>query len=178
MTRIARTAPFALLALAVLFSTAGCKSNANNNQPAADTSQGPTPDSASDPANANLAPVSNTTTAQEGTPPPADNGAYSDQSSAQGPVDDSDYGETADDYATQPPPPLPDYQQPPSPGDDYLWTPGYWNYASAGYYWVPGVWVQAPYQGALWTPATGDIPTAATASSTATGARTSASTAA
>jgi hypothetical protein len=47
---------------------------------------------------------------------------------------------------------LPEYDQPPAPGDDYLWTPGYWNYASAGYYWVPGVWVQAPYQGALWTP--------------------------
>lgn len=47
---------------------------------------------------------------------------------------------------------MPQYQQPPAPGDDYLWTPGYWNYASAGYYWVPGVWVQAPYQGALWTP--------------------------
>ena len=47
---------------------------------------------------------------------------------------------------------MPEYEQPPAPGDDYLWTPGYWGYASAGYYWTPGVWVQAPYQGALWTP--------------------------
>jgi hypothetical protein len=47
---------------------------------------------------------------------------------------------------------LPDYEQPEDPGDGYIWTPGYWNYASAGYYWVPGVWVQAPYQEALWTP--------------------------
>jgi hypothetical protein len=33
-----------------------------------------------------------------------------------------------------------------------MWTPGYWSYASAGYYWAPGVWVVAPYVGALWTP--------------------------
>jgi hypothetical protein len=56
------------------------------------------------------------------------------------------------DYASQAPPPLPEYDQPPCPGDDYIWTPGYWNYASDGYYWVPGAWVSAPYQGALWTP--------------------------
>ncbi|WP_244502025.1 YXWGXW repeat-containing protein [Terriglobus roseus] len=57
------------------------------------------------------------------------------------------------DGATQPPPPLPaDYQQPPAPGPDYLWTPGYWDYANTGYYYVPGTWVAAPYQGALWTP--------------------------
>ena len=156
-----------LLALAVLLSTAGCKSNqdANNAQTTADASQAPPPDSASDPASANVAPVSNASTAQQAAPadtsapqqaapppPPADNGSYSDQSGDQGSYDDADYGQAPDDYATQPPPALPEYQQPPSPGDDYLWTPGYWGYASAGYYWVPGVWVQAPYQGALWTP--------------------------
>jgi hypothetical protein len=55
--------------------------------------------------------------------------------------------------APQPPPPLPvDYQQPEAPGPDYLWTPGYWDYASAGYYYVPGTWCAAPYAGALWTP--------------------------
>jgi hypothetical protein len=175
MTRIPRTAPFALLALAVVFSIAGCKSNANSGQTAADASQAPPPDSASDPAAANLAPVSNATTAQpaaqqpvassaapapadtsapqQSAPPPADNGSYSgDQGSDQGSYDDADYGEAPEGYAPQPPPAMPEYQQPPAPGDDYLWTPGYWNYASAGYYWVPGVWVQAPYQGALWTP--------------------------
>lgn len=31
-------------------------------------------------------------------------------------------------YATQPPPPLPEYDQPPCPGDNYIWTPGYWSY--------------------------------------------------
>ncbi len=56
-------------------------------------------------------------------------------------------------YAPEPPPQLPVYQQPPCPGDDYMWTPGYWNYDNGeGYYWVPGAWVLAPYTGALWTP--------------------------
>jgi hypothetical protein len=54
--------------------------------------------------------------------------------------------------AAKPPPPLPDYNQPPSPGDGYLWTPGYWGYGDADFFWVPGVWVSAPYVGALWTP--------------------------
>jgi hypothetical protein len=48
--------------------------------------------------------------------------------------------------------PLPDYDQPPAPGDGYLWTPGYWAWGPDGYYWVPGAWVEAPYEGALWTP--------------------------
>ncbi len=54
--------------------------------------------------------------------------------------------------APQPPPPLPSYSQPECPGENYIWTPGYWSYSDAGYYWVPGVWVLAPYTGALWTP--------------------------
>ncbi len=55
-------------------------------------------------------------------------------------------------YASQPPPPLPVYAQPEltDPGDQ--WTPGYWSYASQGYYWVPGAWVAPPFIGALWTP--------------------------
>jgi hypothetical protein len=54
--------------------------------------------------------------------------------------------------AQEPPPPLPDYEQPPAPADGYLWTPGYWGYAGGGYYWVPGTWVQPPTVGVLWTP--------------------------
>ena len=50
------------------------------------------------------------------------------------------------------PPALPDYEQPPMPGDGYIWTPGYWQYAAQGYYWVPGTWVQPPMVGLLWTP--------------------------
>ena len=52
---------------------------------------------------------------------------------------------------SQPPPPLPTYEQPPCPGDGYLWVPGYWAY-SGGYYWVPGSWVRPPQVGLLWTP--------------------------
>jgi hypothetical protein len=65
--------------------------------------------------------------------------------------DDGGNGEPAIE-ADQPPPPLPEYSQPACPGDNYLWTPGSWSYASAGYYWVPGTWVIAPFVGALYTP--------------------------
>jgi len=52
------------------------------------------------------------------------------------------------------PPPLPVYVQPPLPGPDYIWTPGYWAWDSDArdYYWVPGAWVRAPRPGYLWTP--------------------------
>ncbi|NIG53899.1 hypothetical protein F3J22_10450 [Chitinophaga sp. Cy-1792] len=54
--------------------------------------------------------------------------------------------------AQQAPPALPDYVQPPCPGDGYLWCPGYWAWGANGYYWVPGVWVLPPSIGLLWTP--------------------------
>jgi hypothetical protein len=106
----------------------------------------PPPDQGPDPAAANMAPdttgqgpngQSYTTEA----PPPA----------GQGP-DDSNYAEQPTEEATQPPPPLPDYAQPPAPDDGYIWTPGYWAYGPYGYYWVPGVWVEPPYADGLWTP--------------------------
>jgi hypothetical protein len=50
------------------------------------------------------------------------------------------------------PPPLPVYEQPPCPGEGYIWTPGYWHYSATGYYWVPGTWVRPPAAGLLWTP--------------------------
>ena len=50
------------------------------------------------------------------------------------------------------PPVLPVYEQPPCPGDGYIWTPGYWAYGPEGYYWVPGTWVIPPTVGLLWTP--------------------------
>src|SRR5579862_4995883 len=52
------------------------------------------------------------------------------------------------------PPALPEYEQPPIPGDGYVWTPGYWywNDEYQDYYWVPGTWVLAPQPGLLWTP--------------------------
>ncbi|MFJ0543476.1 hypothetical protein WLU91_22815, partial [Bordetella bronchiseptica] len=56
------------------------------------------------------------------------------------------------EVAREAPPPLPVYQQPPVPGDGYIWVPGYWALNALGFYWVPGVWMLAPYPGALWTP--------------------------
>jgi len=52
------------------------------------------------------------------------------------------------------PPPLPVYNQPPIPGPDYIWTPGYWAWDDdvGDYYWVPGAWVPAPEPGLYWTP--------------------------
>jgi hypothetical protein len=52
------------------------------------------------------------------------------------------------------PPVLPVYVQPPVPGPDYIWTPGYWGWSEeeGDYYWVPGAWVLAPEPGLLWTP--------------------------
>ena len=64
---------------------------------------------------------------------------------------DASYGQPVL-QAQQPPPPLPQYSQPPCPGNGYLWTPGYWSYAPQGYYWVPGAWAWPPQIGFLWTP--------------------------
>jgi len=50
------------------------------------------------------------------------------------------------------PPVLPIYDQPVCPGDDYIWTPGYWAWDGSDYYWVPGTWVLAPEAGFFWTP--------------------------
>ncbi|HEY2482170.1 MAG TPA: hypothetical protein VGI30_08245, partial [Caulobacteraceae bacterium] len=56
--------------------------------------------------------------------------------------------------ADTPPPPLPDYDQPPMPEPGYVWTPGYWDWSDSDddYYWVPGVWIEPPGPGLYWTP--------------------------
>jgi hypothetical protein len=86
-------------------------------------------------------------------PPPANAPAYNDANYDQTYA----YDDAADDgapavYASEPPPQLPEYAQPPCPGDNYIWTPGYWAWTDTGYYWVPGAWILAPYVDALWTP--------------------------
>jgi hypothetical protein len=193
------TALFASLLMALTLSAVGCKGNQNaSNQPssadqsqqaasqqAADQSQ-PDPN---DPANANVVPISNTTTgtasgsaatsaapSSSGTAaapsssepaaapsssgsagaassePAQTGGAENAQLSTAQYNEDNGYGQQPETYAPQPPPELPQYQQPPAPGEGYIWTPGNWRYAQTGYFWVPGAWVHAPYQGALWTP--------------------------
>ena len=57
-----------------------------------------------------------------------------------------------DMQASEAPPALPQYEQPPCPVEGYIWTPGYWAFAPAGYFWVPGTWVAPPRVGLLWTP--------------------------
>jgi hypothetical protein len=80
----------------------------------------------------------------EGYQPPAPP-QYVDQDAGPAPVDVEITADSA-------PPPLPDYDQPPCPEPNLIWTPGYWHFGFLGYYWVPGAWVPAPYTGALWTP--------------------------
>jgi hypothetical protein len=148
MSNFFKLARFALLPLAIALSTAGC-----HKDPAlvlADNNQAGTQDPGSDPAAANLPPVPDNSGAPQyqSSPDPG----YQQGAPPQGQsVYDPGYGQQPEYTDSQPPPPLPEYDQPPAPGDGYLWTPGYWAW-SDGYYWVPGAWVEAPYEGALWTP--------------------------
>jgi len=153
MSDFTRFGPLPLLAMAVVLCTTGCPTS--KDQVAA--SQAEVQDQATDPAAGNLAPADSNAAAptsysasSSGAQPVNTSGDYN-RGSYQGP-DDSNYGGQPVSYAPQPPPPLPDYNQPPDPGDGYIWTPGYWAYSPSGYYWVPGGWVEAPYEGALWTP--------------------------
>jgi hypothetical protein len=57
-----------------------------------------------------------------------------------------------EEQAPEPPPALPDYEQPPCPAEGYIWTPGVWRWGPEGYFWVPGTWVAPPQPGVLWTP--------------------------
>lgn len=129
------------VALGAVVCIAGCHQNqAPVNQ--SQTSSQPAP--AQDPASDNLAAVSSGGTGQSESTPAAE----SNQSPAPAPAET----ERPEEIAPQPPPQLPEYEQPPNPGDGYVWTPGYWAWGTTGYYWVPGAWVAPPYEGALWTP--------------------------
>ncbi len=65
-------------------------------------------------------------------PPPQggyDQGGYNAPEYAQG-----GYGDNADEqpiYAPEPPPEMPQYEQPYCPGDDYIWTSGYWYWTQS-----------------------------------------------
>lgn len=146
--RVNGVLPVCILAFAM--ASFGCNNQAPT--PTADTST--SQPQATDATNGNMAPVSDQNPPQQ----PAETSAPENTSYAQAPsqeypdesAPDQDQSEV---QAPDPPPELPDYSQPPAPGDDYIWTPGYWYWApSGGYYWVPGTWVLAPFVGALWTP--------------------------
>ena len=53
-------------------------------------------------------------------------------------------------YIGRTPPPLRYEVPPPTPGPDYLWNEGYWNWSNNQYVWVPGRWARPPYAGAYW----------------------------
>jgi hypothetical protein len=164
LRRMRETLPGILCVTLLMFAlllTIGCKKNqTQNGQPSTQE----TAAAQQDPADLNEA---STTTAaapanqvadQSATAPTTSSSESYDESSypetATGPVDDSNYEDydATNQYATDAPPPLPDYEQPDDPGDGYIWTPGYWAWGTGGYYWVPGAWTQPPYSGALWTP--------------------------
>ena len=152
MDKNLKQAGLVALALTITLGLTSCN-RSNQQQSSQSTAQNPQDQ---DPAQVNQAPVGDQTAAASETAPaeapaPAesqpDNSNYSSDYSSQ-----ETSGTEAVEEAPQPPPPLPDYDQPPCPDPNDIWTPGYWSWGSSGYYWVPGVWVAAPYVGALWTP--------------------------
>jgi hypothetical protein len=153
------------LSIVLVLAVAGCKSNQTPSN--TDTTNTAQQSSSQDPAVTNIAPIQRihperirpgaapSRTGSGVNPPrrsdqypPDETGNYDDNYYNSTNYDYDSYDQPVD-YAAQPPPPLPEYDQPPCPGDYYIWTPGYWSYASDGYYWVPGAWVYAPYPGAL-----------------------------
>jgi hypothetical protein len=50
-----------------------------------------------------------------------------------------------------PNPPI-DTVQGPSPGDNYTWVSGYYNWSGDRYQWVPGTWVRTPVPTSVWVP--------------------------
>src|SRR5258708_39419875 len=53
---------------------------------------------------------------------------------------------------TEPPPPLPDYEQPPCPEPAYLWTPGYWGYGGQRNFSITATRPNAPQGAAMLSP--------------------------
>jgi hypothetical protein len=68
------------------------------------------------------------------------------------PADSPPQTYVSEEQSSEPPPPLPVYEQPPCPEEGYVWTPGVWRWSPDGYFWVPGTWVAPPGPGFLWTP--------------------------
>ena len=137
-----RMTHLAVPAIAFVFAFAGCHSTQTATQP---KTSGRDSQPAQDPAAANLAPAGVIETTSPGDP-----AGYDSEGNATSSNPGVNY--TAQAVAPEAPPDLPQYDQPAAPGENYIWTPGYWAWSNRGYYWVPGAWVLAPYAGALWTP--------------------------
>ncbi len=130
------------ISVALIFGVAACsKTSAQDNGAQGQSAQ---TDQSQDPASTgNLAPTDGTQAtdtsyqqqpapAQQASPAPPVQQSAQDQSYPNGESDadyqQANYGQPVL-QAQQPPPPLPQYSQPPIPGDGYIWTPGYWSYA-------------------------------------------------
>lgn len=59
--------------------------------------------------------------------------------------------QTAQQYLPEPPKSLESGPSSPSPGDDYVWIPGHWQYQSQDYAWSPGYWSQGQAD-STWVP--------------------------
>ena len=150
MNRLDRIAPWIWFAIVAAFCAAVCYTRLIPIIPTVSAStlgaqQPAPPDQGPDPAAVNQAPAGPSYTAEA--PPPANQ-----QGNPATEPEDSNYADQPVANTAEAPPPLPEYVQPPCPGDGYMWQPGYWAWSPSGYYWVPGAWVEAPYMGALWTP--------------------------
>lgn len=150
MIRLNRFVPLISLAIVAAFCAAVCYQRLIPIIPTVSASamgiqQQAPPDQGPDPAAVNQAPAGPSYTTEA--PPPAEQ-----QGNPAAEPEDSNYAAQPEVNAPEAPPQLPEYVQPPCPGDGYMWQPGYWAWSPQGYYWVPGAWVEAPYMGALWTP--------------------------
>jgi len=169
-------ARLAALGLTIALGLAGCKSNNQQQSTAQSTGQSTPADNGQsaaqspqnqDPADVNQAPAEAAAPAESQPAAPAQTqpeapaesqpaAPAESQPEASNPPSDNyypGYSQTeAAPHAPEPPPALPEYEQPECPAPNYIWTPGHWAWGPGGYYWVPGVWVAAPYEGALWTP--------------------------
>ncbi len=166
--RVSSVIVLAAASVALTFGVAGCnkinnQDNGAQTQPAQTDNLAPTDGTQATGTNyqqqpANQVPQQNAqqpVPAQQASSGPAEQPSSQNQNYSSNESDanyqDTSYGQPVL-QAQQPPPPLPEYSQPPCPGNGYLWTPGYWSYAPQGYYWVPGAWAWPPQVGVLWTP--------------------------
>src|SRR5258708_14614916 len=79
---------------------------------------------------------------REYTPPPNE---YPPSAQEYPQASSSEYAEPQMEVrTTEPPPPLPDYEQPQCPQPGYLWTPGYWGYGGPWSFSVTATSVMSP----------------------------------
>src|SRR5271170_6409080 len=111
-----RIAPLVAINLAFALGAAGCHGNPDQNP--ANPDQVSAQNMTQDPADANLAPASDTSTSTASAPAAAPQAAAPAQSAADSyDATPEDSGEQPVASAPQPPPALPEYNQPPCPGD-------------------------------------------------------------